>query len=59
MRIKVPTGDSFRNVKGVIGGKLSHAWRKETYNPQITLKKAQFINEFELFLSFFATHLTA
>ena len=59
MRIKVPTGDSFRNVKGVIGGKFSHAWRKETYNPQITLKKARFINEFELFLSCFATHLTA
>ena len=59
MRIKVPTGDSFRNVKGVIGGKLSHAWRKETYNPQITLKKAHFFNGIELFLSFFAIHLTA
>lgn len=59
MRIIVPTGDSFRNVKGVIGGKLSHAWHKETYNPQITLKTALFTNEFELFLSFFATHLTA
>lgn len=35
MRIKVPTGDSFRDVKGVIGGKLSHAWRKETYNPKL------------------------
>ena len=52
MRIKVPTGDSFRNVKGVIGGKLSHAWRKETYNPQITLKKLDSLTNLSFFFLF-------